>query len=89
MVVYVSDGSDEGSDITEGYGHGLVMAYNNCSSVTQKRWVFNAEEPITASTRINDKCDGLYETESLASQHFEAAEDALNYALKAPKGTSS
>ncbi|MBQ3688336.1 MAG: hypothetical protein II937_00545 [Bacteroidales bacterium] len=89
MVVYVSDGSDEGSDITEGYGHGLVMAYNNCSSVTQKRWVFNAEEPITASTRVNDKCDGLYETESLASQHFAAAEDALNYTPKAPKGTSS
>ena len=96
IVAYVSDGTEYCDQITQGRGHGLVMAYKNAKKDPFK-WNPDGEsimelDPDDAYTQyvtnletaLND-FDGESKTDFMYGNNLQAATAAIKYTPKAPK----
>lgn len=99
ILVYVSDGSEEGDKITEGYKHGLVMAYNNANRYST-RWnpggssIVDLDDGIytqfvkNGAAALSD-ADGVTKTDYLGKMNSYSVQNVKNYSPKAPGGYKS
>lgn len=95
IVVYVSDGSEEGDNITEGYGHGLVMAYRNANRYST-RWnpgssaIVELDDYIytqfvnksTGAAAALSDFKGILKTDYLSDVNSYSAKNASDYSPK-------
>ncbi len=96
VVVYVNDGSDFGNKVTEGYGHGLVMALNDAASSLRWKPKYDIEpeqdgdftQYVQTTVAALSDFDGVSKTTLLKTVGSEAAKAALSYTPKPSKRTS-
>ncbi len=96
VVAYVNDGSDFGDRVTEGYGHGLVMALNDAADNAHWNPEYDIEPDQngdftqfvqTTAAALTD-FDGIVKTQYLKDEGSAAAKAALDYTPKPSKRTS-